>query len=201
MADQEPDQPPPPYPGENKAYPPGSTPYPPQQQQAYPPQGQPGYPPQGQPPQGQPGYPPQGQPGYPPQGQPGYPPQGQPGYPPQQPASYQQPYPQQGGYPAGQGMPPPGGQQTVVVAQPTQMVTTVVQHFGDAPSNTKCPNCQNQVTTIVSHEPGTMAWLSCFLMFIFGFWLCCCIPFCVDGMQNANHHCPVCKYRIATYSR
>ncbi|XP_041474495.1 cell death-inducing p53-target protein 1 homolog isoform X1 [Lytechinus variegatus] len=179
MADQDPSQPPPPYPGDaSKAYPPAGAPYPPQQA-PYP---QPA------------GYPPQGQPGYPPQPAAG-------GFNQPQPASYQQPYPPPGGYPSGPGVPPPGGQQTVVVSQPTHTVTTVVQHFGDLPSNTKCPNCQNQVTTMVSHEPGTMAWLACFLMFIFGFWLCCCIPFCVDGMQNAIHHCPVCKYRIATYNR
>ncbi|XP_030840220.1 calcium-binding protein P isoform X3 [Strongylocentrotus purpuratus] len=187
MADQEPDQPPPPYPGENKAYPPGSTPYPPQQQQAYPPQGQPGYPPQGQPPQGQPGYPPQGQPGYPPQGQPGYPPQGQPGYPPQQPASYQQPY-----------------SSGVVVTGPPTTVTTVLVNqsmFRDLPVRCKCTNCDTEVTSQVTHEPGLLAWLICVGFCLIGFWLCCCIPFCVDGMQNANHHCPVCKYRIATYSR
>nr|XP_054763608.1 cell death-inducing p53-target protein 1-like [Lytechinus pictus] len=124
-----------------------------------------------------------------------------------------------GGYPTGPGVPPPGGQQTVVVSQPTHTVTTVVQHFGDLPSNTKCPNCQNQVTTMVSHEhfglisvhltfkaPYSQGRAKILIFFFlidiyFRFWLCCCIPFCVDGMQNAIHHCPVCKYRIATYNR
>ncbi|XP_071494244.1 lipopolysaccharide-induced tumor necrosis factor-alpha factor homolog [Diadema antillarum] len=176
MDGSNPQQPPPPYPGDaDKAYPPGGVPYPGQ--------GAP-YPPQGQAPAP---YPVAQPAGYPPQGTAAYA---------QQPASYQQ-----GGYPAG---PPPPGHPaaTVIVGQPTTtMVTTVVQHFGDLPTNTKCPNCQNQVTTVVSHEPGTMAWLICLLMFFFGLWLCCFIPFCVDSMQNANHHCPVCKYRIATYAR
>ncbi|XP_038067651.1 calcium-binding protein P-like [Patiria miniata] len=176
------EQPPPPYPTEYKA-PDGSYP-PPQGQPGYAPQGQPGYAPQGQPgypPQGQPGYPPQGQPGYPPQGQPGYAPQGQPGYPP----------PGTVGYHAGT---------TVVTAQPA--VTTVIQQsFREFPVQCQCPNCHNQVTSQVTYVTGTLAWLLCLIMFFFGLWICCFIPFCIDSCQDAIHNCPVCKYQLATFNR
>ncbi|XP_065052508.1 cell death-inducing p53-target protein 1 homolog [Rhopilema esculentum] len=153
------------------------------QASGYPPQ--PGYPPE------QPGYPPQ-QPGYPPQ-QPGYPPQ-QPGYPPQQP-----------GYPPQQ----PGFQSTnqtsttntvVVTSQP--VVTTVMPlAFGEFPVSMTCPSCRASIVTAVVTEPGTFAYLLFFLMCIFGFWICCCIPFCIDSCKDAIHSCPNCRAQLGVYKR
>lgn len=145
-------------------------------------------------------------PAYPPTGQQGYSsfPQNysQPGYPqqPQPTAGYTyQPYPQtiqpqqptypQGGYP--------------VNTQPVAAGTTVTilqTCYRDVPVETQCPNCNNHVTTQVTYDAGAMAWLMCFIMCLVGLWCCCCIPFCVDGLKDADHHCPNCKHRIAHYS-
>ena len=93
-----------------------------------------------------------------------YPPAGQPGPPQQYGGTGQTVLP-----PAGAGQP-----QTVVYGQPTQQIIThhVVQHFGDAPVLTQCPKCHNQVTTVVSHEPGSQAWMFFILMCIFWYVLC-----------------------------
>ncbi|XP_072022698.1 uncharacterized protein [Amphiura filiformis] len=146
---------------------------------------QPGYPPQQ--PGGPPGYPPQ-QPGYPQQPA-GYPPQ-QPGYPAQQPGYPQQ---QQPGYP----------QATVVVGQPTTttIVTTSMIHVSDRPVNTQCPNCQNQVTSVVQRTMGGMVWLIAAILCIVGLWPCCLIPFCITDLYDCDHTCPVCKYHLGSFRR
>ncbi|XP_071814111.1 lipopolysaccharide-induced tumor necrosis factor-alpha factor homolog isoform X2 [Apostichopus japonicus] len=132
-------------------------------------------------------YPPLLQQEYPPMGQPQLQ-QPVPGYPAQQPVpGYPGGY-QQGGYPVS--TQPMAGASTVHILQ---------THFRDMPVQTQCPNCHNHVTTLVTFEPGVMAWLMCFIMFLVGLWCCCCIPFCVNGLQDADHHCPTCRHRIAHY--
>ena len=51
----------------------------------------------------------------------------------------------------------------------TEPVTVVVEKFSDLPAHTKCPNCAKAVTTQVSHEPGTRAWICCLLFFLCGY--------------------------------
>lgn len=151
-------------------YPPQGDPaYPGFQQQGYPVDQQPaGYapPPTGYPPAQQQYPPPQQQQpgpggGYPPQQGAGYPPPGG-GYP-----------PQQGGYPAPG--PPPGtaayqaGGQQVMVMQPTSTTVVVQQQvYSDKPAQCECPNCHNQVTSVVNHSSGTFAWIMCVVMFLCG---------------------------------
>ncbi|XP_071962602.1 lipopolysaccharide-induced tumor necrosis factor-alpha factor homolog [Antedon mediterranea] len=172
---------------------------------------------------GQPGMESKGDPAYPPSN-PGYPPQGPPpagyqatpppaGYAQPPPAGYAQPppagYPQQA--PAGYPQQAPGGypqpyqqpQTTVVVGQPSTTVTTVVhQVFREFPVQTTCPNCRNNVTTVVRKEPGMFAWLLCLIIAFFGGWMgCCLIPFCIDGCHDCTHTCPVCQYQISHYNR
>eukprot|EP00112_Aurelia_sp_Birch-Aquarium-sp1_P025553 Seg855.5 transcript_id=Seg855.5/GoldUCD/mRNA.D3Y31 product="Lipopolysaccharide-induced tumor necrosis factor-alpha factor" protein_id=Seg855.5/GoldUCD/D3Y31 len=151
---------------------------------------------QGYPPQ-QGGYPPQ-QGGYPPQ-QPGYPPQ-QPGYPP----AYSQP--QQPGYPA-QPASYPATQSsfnttttTVIAAQPTA-VTTVAIVFHEFPVTMICPSCKAQIVTAVTYEPGTFAYMLFFLMCIFGFWICCFFPFCIDSCKDSIHSCPNCRSQLGVFRR
>ena len=31
--------------------------------------------------------------------------------------------------------------------------------------------------------------------------LCCCIPFCIESMQDVTHRCPVCNSAIYIYKR
>ena len=45
---------------------------------------------------------------------------------------------------------------------------TIVYKFSDLPARTKCPNCAKVVTTQVTHEPGTRAWMCCLLFFLCG---------------------------------
>ena len=70
--------------------------------------------------------------------------------------------------PAGQ-IPPPGA---TVVHQPgvahTTVVTTTTLNFADRPTNTTCPNCQNQVTTQVTKSVGGMVWLIAAILCIVG---------------------------------
>ncbi|XP_063413490.1 cell death-inducing p53-target protein 1 homolog [Mytilus trossulus] len=179
----------------------------PQQQYGQPPQ-QYGQPPQqyGQPPQ-QYGQPPQ-QYGQPPQ-QHGQPPQ-QYGQPPQQHGQPPQQYgqqPQQHVQPPNQyGQPPPaygGGQQqqtsTVVVGQPQTLV--LQQTYRDSPVRTTCSSCNADVMTAISFEVGTMAWIVAGCLCIFGFWLCCFIPFCVDGCKDVVHTCPNCNHMVGRFNR
>lgn len=153
----------------------------------YPPPYAPGYPPQ-QPPQ-QPGY--GGQkmdPGYPPAPQVGYP-----GMPPPGGPQYMQPGP---GYP-----PAPQGQQgtTVVVGMPA---VTVVSGFHEGPMNITCPQCRQSVVTRTNYETGTLTWLICGALILFGCWLgCCFIPFCVDGCKDVRHTCPNCNTTVGVYRR
>ncbi|XP_046339171.1 cell death-inducing p53-target protein 1-like isoform X7 [Haliotis rufescens] len=129
------------------------------------------------------GVPPPGQ--YPPPGPPppGYP--AQPGYP-QQPG-------QPGGYPQGQ------ASTTVVVQQPT---IAVVQQFREAPVQTQCPHCAAQIVTATHYDNGTFTWVICLILCLVGCdFLCCLIPFCMDGCKDVIHTCPNCKAMVARWSR
>ncbi|XP_075880204.1 lipopolysaccharide-induced tumor necrosis factor-alpha factor homolog [Nelusetta ayraudi] len=137
------------------------------------------------------GPPPQPQPGmYPPQAQPGmYPPQAQPGMYPPQPG----PYP-----------PPPVYQGAVAVqAVPVSTVThVVVSHvLGERPGQTSCPHCRQTVITRIDYSAGLLTWLICGAMAMFGFFLCCCIPFCIDACKDVEHRCPNCHNLIYIYKR
>ncbi|XP_053392415.1 cell death-inducing p53-target protein 1 homolog isoform X3 [Mercenaria mercenaria] len=136
--------------------------------------------------------------------QPGYP---QGGYPPG-------PGPQQGGYPAGPGQyqgaypsgpypnqgqyPSPGPTQTVIVTQPT----VAAFQYRETPVHTQCPHCQAEVVTATSYETGTLAWVACILLCVFGCDAgCCLIPFCCDACQDVIHTCPNCKQIIYRWNR
>lgn len=155
----------------------------------------PGYPPQ------QSGYPPQ-QPGYPPQQSgheaggmnPNYPPGPQPGYPGGPPPTgpqYGQPY-----------YPPTSGQQSSTVVVGVPAITVVTGGFHESPMNITCPQCRQNVVTRTSYETGTLTWLVCGGLALFGCWLgCCLIPFCVDGCKDVRHSCPNCNTSVGVYRR
>lgn len=155
----------------------------------------------------QPGPPPPGQgydaskmnPGYPqgpPSGYPGMPPPtGYQGMPPPGGPQYGQPYPPSG-------PPPPHGHQqgtTVVIGAP---MVTVVGGLREGPVNVTCQQCRQAVVTRVSYETGTLTWLICGAIALFGCWLgCCFIPFCIDGCKDVRHTCPNCNTTVGVYRR
>ncbi|CAN9505280.1 unnamed protein product [Ophioblennius macclurei] len=151
----------------------------------------------------------------------GYPPQGHPpqGYPPQEnappypgpPMNYGGPTPQPGQYPQ-QGfpppsVPPPGVYQGVSYAPPPGAPLTTVTHVVaapqllDTPARVVCPHCQQSVVTNTNHTAGLLAWAICGGLTLFGCFLCCFIPFCIDSCQDVEHRCPSCHQLISIYKR
>ncbi|KAM9746174.1 LITAF domain-containing protein-like isoform 1-T2 [Menidia menidia] len=111
-------------------------------------------------------------------------------------------YPQQG-YPSA---PPHGGYHGGFAPVPTAPISTVTNvivspALQDIPAHTVCPFCQQSVVTSTEHTPGLFSWAVCAGLSIFGCWLCCCIPFCLDSCSDVEHRCPNCKRTIYIYKR
>ncbi|KAL2100768.1 hypothetical protein ACEWY4_002529 [Coilia grayii] len=112
-----------------------------------------------------------------------------PAYPPQ---TFNQPYPQQ---------------PVTAVAPPVTMQTvqTVYVHpvvFGDVSVEVHCPVCAKMVMTRVERNSGVLTWISCLGISVVGcIYGCCLIPFCVDSLKDAHHHCPSCSSLLGVYKR
>ncbi|XP_051242628.1 cell death-inducing p53-target protein 1-like [Dicentrarchus labrax] len=64
-----------------------------------------------------------------------------------------------------------------------------------SPALTTCPACQTQVTTQVTYQVGTHAWLMCFVFVLCGLLLgCCLIPLFVNYFKDVHHTCPRCRH-------
>ncbi|XP_062303695.1 lipopolysaccharide-induced tumor necrosis factor-alpha factor homolog isoform X1 [Osmerus eperlanus] len=88
----------------------------------------------------------------------------------------------------------------IVSVQTIYMQPGVV--YGHLPVHTHCPACAQMVVTRLEHNPGTMAWLTCAGLFIFGcIYGCCLIPFCLDGLKDVTHRCPNCSKPLGVYKR
>nr|ACN70008.1 LPS-induced TNF-alpha factor [Pinctada fucata] len=87
----------------------------------------------------------------------------------------------------------------VVVAQPG--IATVMV-FRELPVQCTCPSCGASVVTSTSYETGTLAWVICLVLALFGLWLgCCLIPFCINGCKDVIHSCPNCRHTIGKFNR
>ena len=87
---------------------------------------------------------------------------------------------------------------TVVVQQPVN----VNMVFRETPVTMVCPSCHATITTGMTYEVGSCAWLACVgLCFIGCDFGCCLIPFCVDGCKDVHHHCPNCSRTVGRYNR
>lgn len=136
------------------------------------------------------------------QPQPLQPGQPEPAWQPQQ----QQPQPQQ----------QPQQQQAPAVFQPAGTTVVVQQQPGLSgapppyvpsgrmepfPVRMQCPHCRTTVTTVTTKQSGLAVWASCCTMAFLGLWLgCCLIPFCVDGLKDTVHTCPVCKVQLGKHA-
>lgn len=67
----------------------------------------------------------------------------------------------------------------VGLTAPTYLGTPITI-LGDYPMQCTCPHCGRQIITRIEKDSGVLAWLICAALFIFGLWICCFIPFCVD---------------------
>ncbi|CAF3716715.1 unnamed protein product [Rotaria sp. Silwood1] len=96
-----------------------------------------------------------------------------------------------------QAPPPP----PIPMAQPIYVGAPIVI-VGDYPMQCTCPHCGRQIVTRTEKKSGLLAWIICAVLFLFGLWLCCFIPFCVDGCKDTEHYCPSCGVMLeqATYS-
>ncbi|KAF8354356.1 hypothetical protein PRIPAC_95979 [Pristionchus pacificus] len=73
--------------------------------------------------------------------------------------------------------------------------------FASRPQRMHCTTCQQEIVTRISTKPGLLTYLLCGGLAFFGCWICCCIPFCVEGAQDIEHFCPKCNRFLGTYKR
>ncbi|XP_012640715.1 lITAF domain-containing protein isoform X1 [Microcebus murinus] len=102
--------------------------------------------------------------------------------------------------PRGQGSAP--GHLGASQAVSTEMYTRVPRARTALPIQTICPYCGNTVITVTSHVPGVLTWLLCAGIFMLGCTLgCCFIPFCIRGLMDVKHSCPVCQHQLFHHQR
>ncbi|CAO1333873.1 unnamed protein product [Diamesa hyperborea] len=83
----------------------------------------------------------------------------------------------------------------------TNIVTTVVP-IGPHATHMICPNCHCEINTKTRSSPGLIAYVSGFLIAVFGCWLgCCLIPCCLDECMDTHHQCPNCEFYLGRHRR
>ncbi|PAV59752.1 hypothetical protein WR25_26466 [Diploscapter pachys] len=85
-------------------------------------------------------------------------------------------------------------------AQPTTIyVGSVV--FDKIPTQVLCPRCNMNVITTLKFKNGLLTWLMVGGMALFGCWICCCVPLCIDSCKDVQHFCSSCQAFLGTYKR
>ncbi|XP_062543759.1 LITAF domain-containing protein-like [Armigeres subalbatus] len=81
------------------------------------------------------------------------------------------------------------------------IITTVVP-VGPASTHMICPSCHAEIVSQTTTSPGLIAYVSGFLIALFGCWLgCCLIPCCIDECMDVHHSCPNCKAYLGRHRR
>ncbi|XP_014830327.1 PREDICTED: cell death-inducing p53-target protein 1 homolog [Poecilia mexicana] len=121
----------------------------------------------------------------------------------QYPQQYQQPVAQQYQQPAPQPNIQPVHQTVVQQNQATQPANPVVVQVRptEAPVNMMCQFCKTKVMTVTEYKLGMLTWLIAGVLFIFGIWPCCLIPFFVGACKDVQHSCPQCNNVLHVYRR
>ncbi|KAM8824599.1 LITAF domain-containing protein-like isoform 2-T2 [Synchiropus picturatus] len=113
------------------------------------------------------------------------------------------PGPPMGAYPPPPGFSPGHAAQPQMGYQgaPVPPVVVMSPALGDVSGQASCPHCHQTVMTVVERKAGLMTWMICGGLTLFGCFLCCCIPFCVDSCKDTEHRCPSCQNIIYVYKR
>ncbi|XP_063700034.1 lipopolysaccharide-induced tumor necrosis factor-alpha factor homolog [Culicoides brevitarsis] len=94
---------------------------------------------------------------------------------------------------------PPGAGATPVV---TQQIVTQVVTIGPHSTHMICPSCHADINSKTRSNPGLIAWVSGFLIALFGCWFgCCLIPCCIDECMDTHHYCPNCNAYLGRHGR
>ncbi|KAH8285288.1 hypothetical protein KR054_007316 [Drosophila jambulina] len=72
--------------------------------------------------------------------------------------------------------------------------------LGGVPCMATCPSCGARRQTNVNFQPSTKTHLLALLICMIGGICCCCIPYCTDSCQSANHTCSGCGAYVGTYN-
>jgi len=59
-----------------------------------------------------------------------------------------------------------------------------------------CPTCGSYVQTEIHYRIGTWTWISALFMAFLSFGALSCIPFCIHGLKDVRHDCPICRSTI-----
>lgn len=93
-------------------------------------------------------------------------------------------------------VPPP---QPPIVSEPVSHTVIVTPAVGPDPTMVCCPSCRQTVVSRMEYENSTRTHVAAGLCCIFGLWVCCCLPYCMDSCRNGNHYCPNCGSFLGTY--
>ncbi|XP_025153117.1 lipopolysaccharide-induced tumor necrosis factor-alpha factor homolog [Harpegnathos saltator] len=68
------------------------------------------------------------------------------------------------------------------------------------PTTAICPRCAALIITVVIVRRSTYTHLTALMLFLFGCWPCCMIPYCIESCNNMDHYCPACHAYLGTYA-
>ncbi|XP_021349822.1 lipopolysaccharide-induced tumor necrosis factor-alpha factor homolog isoform X2 [Mizuhopecten yessoensis] len=96
------------------------------------------------------------------------------------------------------------------VGQPGMVVVTsapvagppIVKSFRDTPQRMQCPNCSQDIVTVMTFVPGVNTIICCVIIALLGGVLgCFLIPFFMDSCKDVVHNCPNCRTKLGRYTK